>query len=70
MKPSIPTIPDLYAEWLRAGWSMLESMIPGALVKDLPAKPAHTAAEQEWEGEGGALKSATSPSAGATHAQA
>jgi len=63
MKPSIPTIPDFYTKWLHAGRSMLESMLPGAPARELPPKPAQVAAEQEWEDEGGSIKSPKKPQA-------
>ena len=70
MKSSLTSVPELYAHWVTTWWSAFESMLPKELVKDLPAKPAQVAAEQKWESEGGALKAVTSPSAGATRAQA
>ena len=50
-------------KWLQAGWSMLESMIPGAPAKEPPPKPAQVEAEQEWEDEGGSCKPPKKPQA-------
>jgi hypothetical protein len=63
MKSSHTAMPELYASWMNVGWSMLASMLPGAQAKELPAKPAQAAAEQEWEDEGGSVKQPKKPQA-------
>lgn len=45
MKPTPPTIPDLYTKWLQTGWATF----------------AEVAAEQEWEDEGGSIEPPKKP---------
>jgi len=48
MKTIFPSIPDFFTKWLKPGWSK-------------HPKPAQTAAEQEWEDEGGSVRQAKKP---------
>jgi hypothetical protein len=63
MKNTLTSIPELYANWMNLGWSMLAGMLPGTQAKELPPKPAQVAAEQEWEDEGGSVKQPKKPQA-------
>ena len=63
MKSSLTSIPELYANWMNVGCSMLAGMRPEAQAMELPPKPAPAPAEQEWEDEGGAIKQPKKPQA-------
>jgi len=63
MKPTPPTIPNLYTKWLQPGWAMLAGLLPGQPAKEATPKPSQVAAEQEWEDEGGSIKPPKKPPA-------
>lgn len=69
MNPSLTPLPDLYAAWLSTGWSMLMGKAPAGPAKDPVLKPDQAAAVQEWEDEGGSVKSVPTPRAKAAPAR-
>jgi hypothetical protein len=58
MKPSLITLPKIYADWSAVGWAMVLGYAPAPAFTDLRpnGKPALREAVQDWEAEGGTLK--------------
>jgi hypothetical protein len=55
MKNPIETVPELFARWRKAAWPLLigrSESLPEAQVR----KAEQSAADHEWEDEGGAVK--------------
>jgi len=56
MKPSLITIPKIYADWSAIGWAMVLGHAPDSTDTTPNGKPELREAVKEWEGEGGTLK--------------
>jgi hypothetical protein len=54
MKSQHKTFSELYSEWMKAGWAMFTSSPP----REPHPKAAQVTADQEWEDEGGSVKTA------------
>jgi hypothetical protein len=59
MKTPLTTFVERYTEWMNITWSMLTGVPLPA--KESPAKAAPSAAEQEWEHEGGSIRQVKKP---------
>ena len=56
MKPSLITLPKIYADWSAIGWAMVLGHAPESTDMQANGKPAMREAVKEWEAEGGTLK--------------
>ena len=56
MKPPVSAFTTIYAEWLDSFRALLPGGSHMAQASDVNAKAAQTAAQQEWEDEGGSIK--------------
>jgi hypothetical protein len=56
MKPSLITLPKIYADWSAIGWAMVLGHAPESTDMQPNGKPAMREAVKEWEAEGGTLK--------------
>jgi hypothetical protein len=56
MKPSLITLPKIYADWSAIGWAMVLGHAPESTDMQPNSKPAMREAVKEWEAEGGTLK--------------
>jgi hypothetical protein len=56
MKPSLITLPKIYADWSTIGWAMVLGYAPKPTDMQANGKPAMREAVKDWEGEGGTLK--------------
>lgn len=56
MKPSLITLPKMYADWSAIGWAMVLGQAPKSTDMQPNGKPAMREAVKEWEAEGGTLK--------------
>ena len=56
MKPSLITLPKIYADWSAIGWAMVLGHAPDSTDTLPNGKPAMPEAVKDWEGEGGTLK--------------
>jgi hypothetical protein len=56
MKPSLITLPKIYADWSAIGWAMVLGHAPDSTDMQPNGKPAMREAVKEWEAEGGTLK--------------
>ncbi len=57
MKGLRKSLPELYAQWVNTGWTILTGRPPEPPAAQLPPKDAQqAAANQEWEDEGGSVK--------------
>jgi hypothetical protein len=55
--PRRKSFSDLYAEWLQAGWALFTT----SPVAEPSPKAAQVTADQEWEDEGGSIRTAKKP---------
>lgn len=56
MKPSLITLPKIYADWSAIGWAMVLGHAPDPSDTTPNGMPAMREAVKDWEGEGGTLK--------------
>ena len=61
MKTPLELFMAPYAAWLNYTQSMLTGETSAAPAKEMPPKVAPSAAEQEWEDEGGSIKPEKKP---------